>query len=134
MIQIFIFQGSVSLINTQAAMRVRKRVTLMVFTVSVIFGICWGTSSVAYTLRSFAPNNVGPVPIAIANTMVLSNAAVNPFVYALLNQQFREKMKGILCCTGSLARRVHPTRESQNMELANTNTRSTQTAGPCSQE
>jgi len=121
-----------------AAMRVRKHVTLMVVTVSAIFGICWGTSSVAYTLRAFEPSSVGPVTIAIANTMVLFNAAVNPFVYALLNQQFREKMKGIVCCTGCCqccARRVHPMRDTHNMELAITsNTQSSQTAGACSQE
>ena len=116
-------------------MRVRKRVTLMVVTVSAIFGICWGTSSVAYTLRAFEPSSVGPVTIAIANTMVVFNAAVNPFVYALLNQQFREKMKGIVSCTGCCARRGHPMRDTQNMELAITsNTESSQTAGPCSQE
>ena len=116
-------------------MKVRKRVSLMVVAVSAIFGICWGTSSVAYTLRAFEPSSVGPIPIAIGNTMVLFNAAINPFVYALLNQQFREKMKGILCCRGCFARRVHPLREPQSMELANTNnTQSSQTAGTCTQE
>ena len=106
--------------------RVRKRVTLMVVTVSVIFGICWGTSSVVYTLRSFEPHDVGPVPIAITKVMVLFNSAVNPFVYALLNQQFRERMKRMLCCTCSSASSVHPTREHQNMELDGTPTRLTQ--------
>ena len=93
-----------SFINTQGVIRVRKRVTLMVVAVSVIFGIC----SVAYTLRAFDPSSVGPVPIAIANTMVLFNAAINPFVYALLNQQFREKMKRLICCTSFCVSRVYP--------------------------
>ena len=116
-------------------MKVRKRVSLMVVTVSAIFGICWGTSSVAYTLWAFDPSSVGPVPIAIANTMVLFNAAINPFVYALLNQQFREKMKGIMCCANCCVKRAHPAHEPQSIELANTNnTQSSQTAGTCSQE
>ena len=116
-------------------MKVRKRVSLMVVAVSAIFGICWGTSSTAYTLRAFNPSSVGSIPIAIANTMVLFNATINPFVYALLNQQFREKMKSIVCCTGCFGRRVHPLREPQNMELANTNnTQSSQATGACSQE
>ena len=102
-------------------MKVRKRVSLMVVAVSAIFGICWGTSSITYTLRAFDPSSVGPVPIAIANTMVLFNAAINPFAYGLFNKQFREKMKSIVCCTGCFARGVHPLREPQNMELANTN-------------
>ena len=79
----------------------------MVVTLSVIFGICWGTDQVIYSFTS-----AGPVSVAIANTMVMFNAAVNPFVYALLNQQFRSKMKKMICCTGYLARRVHPTGES----------------------
>ena len=124
-------------LNTQGVLRVRKRVTLMVVAVSVIFGICWGMSSVVYTIRSFAPRDVGPVPIAISNTMVLFNSAVNPFVYALLNQQFRVKMKTAICCTGSSTRRVHPMSERHAMKLANnnnTNPTHAHTTGPCSQE
>ena len=99
-------------------MRVRKRVTIMVVTLSVIFGICWGTTQVIYTLKSS-----GHVTRAIAKTMVMFNAAVNPFVYALLNQQFREKMKGTVCCTGSFAAsRVPRMREPQRVEPAILNT------------
>ena len=100
----------------------------MVVTVSVIFGICWGTNTVVYVLKYVASYNVGPVPVAIANTMVLFNSAVNPFVYALLNQQFREKIKGMICCTGSLASRVmREPRDNQNIELAYNTTQPTHT-------
>lgn len=81
--------------------RLRKRVTLIVITISVIFGICWGTEAVVYLLRHFSSLNTGSVPIAITNKMVLFNSAVNPFVYALLNQQFRRKMKRMTCGTDS---------------------------------
>ncbi len=73
-------------------MRMRKRVTLMVVTVTTIFGICWGTASVVYVLYHVASYNIGLVPTVIINIMVLFNSAVNPFVYALLNKQFREKI------------------------------------------
>ena len=95
----------------------------MVVTLSVIFGICWGTDQVIY---SFTP--AGPALVAIANTMVMFNAAVNPFVYALLNQQFRAKMKKMICCTGYFSRRVHPTTEMNITSLnlpASTTTRPT---------
>ena len=82
----------------QGVMKVRKRVTLMVITVSSIFGISWGTSSVSYVLKHFISQNIGNV--AITNTMALLNSAVNPFVYALFSQQFREKVKRMMCCTG----------------------------------
>ncbi|XP_078345964.1 pyroglutamylated RF-amide peptide receptor-like isoform X2 [Oculina patagonica] len=107
-------------------LKVRKRVTLMIVAVSIIFGICWGVDQVVYTLMFTANYDVGHVPVAIANTMVLFNAAVNPFVYALLNHHFREKIKRMICCTCSWASRYHPTRELQDIELANSTTPSTQ--------
>ena len=35
--------------------------------------------------------SAGPVLVALANTMVMFNAAVNPFAYVLLNQLFRKE-------------------------------------------
>ncbi len=113
-------------------MKVRKRVTLMVIAVTAIFGICWGTSSVVYVLMFAASYNIGAVPIAISNTMVVFNSAVNPFVYALLNQQFREKMKGMICCTCSTGHVVQP--EPLDMEVAANTTRPTHTAATCASE
>ena len=83
----------------------------MVVIVSVIFGICFGTSTAVYFLTDVASYNIGPIPVAIADTMVLFNSAVNPFVYALLNQQFREKIKGMIRCTGCMATRVYHMQE-----------------------
>ncbi len=120
------FSKDIFIINTQGVLKLRKRVTLMIVAVSIIFGICWGVDQVVYTLKLTANFNVGPIPTAIANTMVLFNSAVNPFVYALLNKQFREKMKRMLCCIGSSTHRVHPAHEPQTMELANNQ----QPAGP----
>ncbi|KAL9957305.1 hypothetical protein ACROYT_G038925 [Oculina patagonica] len=101
----------------KSVIKVRKRVTLMVVTVSAIFGISWGTSSVSYVLKHFSSHNIGNV--AITNTMAMFNSAVNPFVYALLNQQFREKVKGMMGCSTFLTRKIHPTRKSENYDLTN---------------
>lgn len=117
-------------------MRLRKRVTLMVATVSAIFGVCWGTDSTVYILRTFAPYNIGPVAVAVTQTMVLFNSAANPFVYALLNQRFREKIKEVLCCTDPLASRLQARRGTQSIELPviyNT-THPTPTVGLCCTE
>ncbi|KAL9957231.1 hypothetical protein ACROYT_G038842 [Oculina patagonica] len=102
----------------KGVVRVRKRVTLMVVTVTAIFGICWGTGELVYFLLYFISEDVGATLLAIADVMILFNSAVNPFVYALLNQQFREKMKGMLCCNGSSAPAVHSTPEPLDIELA----------------
>lgn len=107
----------------QGVMKVRKRVTLMVITVSSIFGISWGTSSVSYVLKHFSSQNIGNV--AITNTMALLNSAVNPFLYALFSQQFREKVKGMMCCTLRSASRIDATRESENIECPKTITHTT---------
>ena len=88
-------------------MKVRKRVTLMIVIVTAIFGICWGTNQVVYLLRNVASNNIQLVTIATVNTMVMFNSAVNPFVYALMNQQFREKIKRMILCSGLITSRVH---------------------------
>ncbi|KAL9957303.1 hypothetical protein ACROYT_G038922 [Oculina patagonica] len=100
--------------------RVRKRVTLMVVAVSFIFGCTCGTCSVLY-VTSYS---MGPVLVAISDIMVLFNSAVNPFVYALLNQQFKEKIKKMICCSGSSS--VHPTSDAQGMEFANITTHASQ--------
>ncbi|XP_078349143.1 pyroglutamylated RF-amide peptide receptor-like [Oculina patagonica] len=105
-------------VQQEGVMRIRKRVTLMVVIVSVIFGICWGADLVVYTLIFSASYNIGSVPVAIINTMVLFNSAVNPFVYGLFNQQFRNKFKVMVSGTGSPERSItHPWQEVEDIEL-----------------
>ena len=95
----------------QGVNRVRKRVTLMVMIVTVIFGICYGFMSVIYVLRKFASYNIGPVLVSVSFVMVSFNSAVNPFVYALLNRQFREKIKEMMSFSKSSRNRVNQTIE-----------------------
>ncbi|KAL9957215.1 hypothetical protein ACROYT_G038825 [Oculina patagonica] len=109
-------------------MKVRKRVTLMVIAVTAIFGICWGTGQLIYVLLYFISKEIGAILLAIADVMILFNSAVNPFVYALLNQQFREKIKKMICC--SLSPRVHP--EPQFTDSAENPTHPTHTGGTSS--
>ena len=97
-----------ALIYTQGVMKVRRRVTLMVVVVTAIFGFCWGVNQIVHIFKFFSPYTVGALPTVVANTMVLINSAVNPFVFALLNHQFREKMKGMICCRGGTKAKFPP--------------------------
>ena len=95
----------ISFLNSQGVLRVRKRATLMVTTISVIFAVCWGAESVEYVLRKLTSLDISFVHIATVDVMVLFNSTINPFVYALLNHQFRQKIKGVICCTGAAGSR-----------------------------
>lgn len=117
-------------------LRVRKRVTLMAITFSAIFGICWGTNSIVYTLKYVASYDIAHIVLIVVDTMVLFNSAVNPFVYALLSQRFKEKMKRMICCSCYSAGKVQPKSEPRCTELVDSNTihPTTPSAGPNSTE
>ena len=68
----------------------------MVLIVTVIFGMCFGTDFILHVMAVVASYKLSPVAIPVAHVMIMFNAAVNPFAYALVNQRFRQKMKGIL--------------------------------------
>ena len=80
-------------------MRIRKRVTMMAVVVSIIFGVCHGSIQTLYTLQLFTSYQMSYEVYAVSNLMVLFNSAVNPFVYALVNHNFRGKVKAIFRCS-----------------------------------
>ena len=69
----------------------------MVITVSIIFGVTWLADSINYVLHFYKPS-FSKLTFAAANIFILFNSAINPILYALINQRFKEKMKGILSC------------------------------------
>ncbi|XP_068711437.1 pyroglutamylated RF-amide peptide receptor-like isoform X3 [Montipora foliosa] len=99
----------------QGVLRLRKRVTLMVVTVSVIFAMCWLSGAVTYMVAIFSPAfGPGDVAYVTQSTVVMFNSAVNPIVYALINQQFSKKIKFMMCCRCRPG--VYPTREGRDNE------------------
>ena len=80
-------------------MKLRKRVTLMAVTVSVIFAVCWLTDSISYILSIYTSVHASSDVTYIATSiMIMFNSSVNPIVYALVNKRFREKIKQMMCC------------------------------------
>ena len=98
----------------------RKRVTLMVVTISAIFVISFGTDIIVHILDDKVGSiKVGSYVIPIVHTMITFNAAVNPYAYALINERFREKMKTMICCNStSSTTRIALARGLQDIERA----------------
>jgi len=105
----------------------------MVVTVSAIFVICWGTDQILHILEAFTSHKFSTLAIPIAHTMLMLNSAVNPFAYALINQKFREKMKGMICCS-LRSSRVNVARKPQDFNTNNITTQPTDTAEPSGTE
>ena len=103
----------------KGVLKLRKRVTLAVVVVSVIFGVCWITDSIVYIVSHFNTESFGPAVYSVSNTMIMLNSAVNPFVYGLVNQRFRRKIKIMLGCTFTSRVRVHVSRETHSTEMWN---------------
>ena len=81
----------------QGVLKVRKRVTLTVITVSIIFGVTWLADTFNFVLHFYKPS-FNKLTFAATSIFVLFNSAINPVLYALINQRYKEKMKGILRC------------------------------------
>ena len=84
----------------------------MVFTITAIFAICYNTDFILHTIERSGSFKLGPYAIPIGHTMLMFNAAVNPFAYALISERFRKKIKEMLCCSFcSSAERALPSRD-----------------------
>ena len=102
---------------TQGVMKSRKRATFMVVTVSFLFGICWGTESVEFFLRAYTSLDISSLHVAIADTMVVFNSALNPFIFALMNHQFKEKIKRMFICDNPTMARIHAAENLKMIQL-----------------
>ena len=100
-------------------MRVRKRVTLMVVTVTAISGICWLTEMIVHTVDSFLSYSIDKDVYTVTHTLILFSSAANPFEDALINQNFKEKIKRMVCCAPSTAVIDPATRQAYFIELVN---------------
>ena len=124
-----VLQPVLSSLYFQGVLRVRKRATLSVITVSAIFGVCWITGLLIYVLSYYDIFMFGDPSYAIADTMFMLNCAVNPFVYSLLNERFREKLKGLICCKSSIVNGTRSSREPYRIGKPGSTPHSAHSAG-----
>lgn len=101
----------------QVVLKVRKRITLMVVSVTVIFGICWNADATLHLATSYSSFSASGLTLRIAHMMLMFNAAVNIFAYVLISHRFRVKIKKMLCPGEDSEGARHPTREPQGVEM-----------------
>ena len=75
-----------------ALLRRRKKVTLLLFTVTALHGVCLLPDTVAYFLSYFR-FKYGSIAYEIGSTFICLNSAVNPFLYSLHSERFRRSLR-----------------------------------------
>ena len=82
----------------QALMRVRKRVTKIVITVTVIYCLCWLPNLIIQLLATLGPyEKFGSTGYRISVILVTLNSSVNPVVYTLQSEPFRRNLRHLFC-------------------------------------
>lgn len=89
-----------TVVSEQARVRARLKVTKMVSVVSIMYAVYWLPNLVVYMLSQFEPGNYGYSSYSYIISVVLVglNSAMNPFIYALHSANFRQHIRGALCC------------------------------------
>lgn len=91
-------------LSEQARIRSKLKVTKMVAVVSILYAVCWLPNLVIYMLSHFKAELFGHgsyffVPAFVVSVVLVGlNSAMNPFIYALHSTNFRQHIKGALCC------------------------------------
>lgn len=95
--------------QSQESIRAKKRVTRMVIFVVITFALCWVPIQIILVLQKYDsyPASMASVGIHIAsNCLAYMNSCVNPFLYALMSENFRRSFWKVLCCRPPSTRRM----------------------------
>lgn len=100
-----------------ALLRRRKKVTLVLFIVTVLHAICLLPDTVAYFLSYFGFEN-GSTAYMIGTAFICMHSAVNPFLYSLHSERFKGSLQSIFRCNINLARALRPSkRKTKNRRV-----------------
>ena len=87
--------GNPSLSRHEFNDRLNQKVLVMLLTVVVLFSVCWVPFWVLITLP-YNVQSVLDICFYITESIACANCALNPFVYAAFNEEFRKAFKKIL--------------------------------------
>lgn len=85
--------------SQMAFIRSKKRITTMVLVVSVIYVICWVPTLMIYFLANVLPSeSMYSVLHKITIVLATFNSSINPVVYSLRSQMFRQNLYKLVRC------------------------------------
>ena len=90
-------------VTLQAVRRSRRKVTVTMLALSVVYAVCWFPDLVMHVVSNAAPDKLSldhPVH-TVAICLVVVNSSVNPVVYAFRFDQFKREFRKIFCSCGS---------------------------------
>ena len=84
--------------SQKAALRHRKRVTITVIIVSVIYAICWIPNVTDYVIASWGRAGQTSWFEKVTIALLTFNASVNPVLYSIQMKRFRDHLRDPLLC------------------------------------
>ncbi|XP_070567419.1 QRFP-like peptide receptor [Ptychodera flava] len=92
-----------------ASLKRKRRATLMLILVVVLFAVCWAPFQVVSVIREFPPlpdNETNRLMLAVVQLIAFCDTCINPFIYAFLNENFRKRFISSLRCKRRKRKRV----------------------------
>lgn len=112
-------------VSQMAVTKVRKRITIVLIAITVLFAVCWTPDGVTYIYFHFSkPSSEDmqrgtPIIREIAILLVCFNSAIHPFLCAFTSQEIRRGLKRTICRKKDLlANRPHLQRTSRRLTIS----------------
>lgn len=75
---------------SQRHRRAKKQVTIMIFTASIALIICWLPNQIYFLLIQLKILPIRSTVHVLTKTLVIANSSINPFIYVILNKNYRK--------------------------------------------
>ncbi|EDO50023.1 predicted protein [Nematostella vectensis] len=90
--------GQRSELNQQRADRSKKKVLRMLLIVLLLFALCWLPVHVTSFILFFGTCSPPPILTWIGYLLSQGNSAINPCIYVIFNESYRQGFARLVCC------------------------------------